>query len=77
MGHYLSDMETNEEYYHRTVLGPMRDALETYVKERRRGLVHTIEWHTKMAKNLKALKDAGYDTDYITRGMEIPCPPEE
>ena len=60
MGHYLSDFETDEEYYHRSVLSPMMERIRVYDKERDRGLVHTQEYAEKMESDRKTLQEYGW-----------------
>lgn len=61
MGHYLSDFESDEQFRNRTVYYPMRERLEVYDKEVKRGLVHTEEYKAEMADYRRQLQERGWD----------------
>ena len=62
MGHYLGEMESDEEYRDRAIYTPMQEALDRYDKEVKRGLVHTAEYVIRMEENRKRLREErGWD----------------
>lgn len=61
MGHYLSEMESDEEYRRRTVYKSMQKALDQYDEEVARGLIHTEDWVLKMVQYRIDLRAAGLE----------------
>ena len=61
MGHYLSDFETDDEYYKRVVLYPMLETLRIYDREVDRGIMHTDQWNEKMTEYRGTLQKNGYN----------------
>lgn len=60
MGHYLGEMESDEEY-DRRLYEPLRKKLEVYDEEVKRGLAHTSDYNIEMTKLRHRLKEKGYD----------------
>lgn len=61
MGHYLSEMESDDEHYARVVLGPLAEKVRTYDEECRRGLVHTEEYTLEIMEARTKLAAHGWN----------------
>lgn len=61
MGHYLSEMESDDSFRNRTIYQPMREDLDVYDQEVKRGLVHTEDYSTKMEEYRTKLRAAGWN----------------